>query len=87
MMNKQKREALVSYLPEHAFVEVKGNEHVSARWSTADGVFRLETMKNGEDWVSGTRVSLTAESSGESFSLVTEKWDRVVKALELLEAL
>jgi hypothetical protein len=86
-MNRQQREALVSYLPKHAFVEIKGGEHVFARWSLPTGVFRLDTMKNGQDWTAGTRVSITAETSGESVSLVTEKWDRVVKALELLEAL
>lgn len=85
-MNKQKREELVSYLPTNAFIEDKGNEYLRATWSTTNGVFTITTMKHNQSWTE-TRVTIAAESSDESISLVTEDWKRVVKALELLGAM
>lgn len=86
-MDKKKRDVLISYLPKHAFVEIKDGDHIDACWSTSKGVFRLDTKKNGEDWVATTRVTITSEKSFETVILVTEDWNRVVTALELLEAL
>lgn len=87
-MDRQKREALVSYLPKHAFIEVKGGDHVDVRWSTPKDVFRLDTKKDNPDaYVNNTRVTIVAEKSFETVVLVTEDWSRVVKALELLGAL
>lgn len=86
MMDKRKREEILSYLPKHAYVTIK-SDHFRAQWSMPKGVFTLETTpwSSNESWE--TRVEVESKNTGESLDLKTEDIKRIVAALTLLDAL
>jgi hypothetical protein len=86
MMDKRKRDEIVSYLPKHAFVVIK-MDHFRVTWTTSQGVFQLETSPWSPNEAWETRVEIESKSTGESLKLKTEDVTRIVAALNLLEAL
>jgi hypothetical protein len=87
MMDKRKRDEILSYLPKYAFVTVR-TDHFKATWTTSQGVFILETSPWSPDEAAWkTRVEIESKSTGESLELKTEDVTRIVAALNLLEAL
>jgi len=88
-MNKQQRDALLKLLPEHVFVEVKGGDHFEARWTTPNGVFKMDTGKwdDGNYGPPNTRLRVFNETTGEYVMLKTESPVQAGAALNLLEAL
>ena len=90
MMTKQQRDALLKLLPAHVFVEIRGGDHFEARWTTPNGVFKLDTGKWDENAFTpppNTRLRVFNETTGEYVMLRTESVDRVKISLDLLSAL
>jgi hypothetical protein len=90
MMTKQQRDALLKLLPEHVFVEIKGGDHFEARWTTPNGVFKMDTGKWDDSTFMpppNTRLRVFNETTGEYVMLKTESAARAQVALDLLGAL
>jgi hypothetical protein len=89
-MDRRWREALLSYLPKHAYLTPTGQDGVDARWTNPQGRFRLLTARiNSEKspFLLQTRVVVIEETNGECVTLMTEDQQRIVAALNLLGAL
>lgn len=88
-MTKQQRDALLKLLPEHVFVEIKGGDHFEARWTTPNGVFKMDTGKWDDITFTApnTRLRVFNETTGEYVMLKTESIARAQVALDLLGAL
>jgi hypothetical protein len=89
-MDRKRWDELISYLPKYSYVVHTGNDNVDVRWTNPKGRFRLVTGRvnvKDQPYIMCTRVVVIAEITGECVTLMTEDVQRIITALNLLEAL
>lgn len=86
-MIKQKRDAILALLPQHAYIARNDDAALEVEWTTREGRFRLDAAPWDETPSFGkvnTRLHVFNDTSGEYVMLRTEDAGRVREALMLV---